>query len=588
MCGIFGVRSSWLASRTLGADLRIDAALASLTWRGRDSQRVTRLGDFVIGCARLSISNQKSHQPVLRRGGRYAAVLNGAITDARERWDALLPSLSSRHALPNDAWLAPLLVARGDKKSLANLRGHHALAVVDEEHGQLVLVRDRVGEKPLFVLREGGRVVAFASTTRALFALGIDIELTQDSTAEFFARGTTSTLRAVGPDLTVDDALAGVLSVATTGEHHAPPQRATGKQDLAAALLAATARCHDAEGLVALALSGGLDSSCLAASLQQLGARVDGYQFCAEGEPDEERRVAALVASHCGHRLRPVDGGPELLDALPQLTSDWGLPLGDPSVLALHALAKAAAQDGVRVLLSGEGSDEGLLGYARHRALAGVCWLRLVGLPAPRWSMRRGARLWRAVAAQDPFAELLAVTPPAFRHSVLAPSFAVAPPLSVVAVGSNRLERARAIEQQVYLRRDLLPKLDVATMAAQIEGRCPFLDAEVLATMTAIPAATALGKAPLRAAFRKLLPRDVLRAKKRGFGLPLDRWFRGPLPCLDVLRDVRTRERLHLRANGLDRAIDRHRSGRADLGHALYLVLAYEYHLRAKESLSCT
>src|SRR5262249_48184824 len=175
----------------------------------------------------------------------------------------------------------------------------------------------------------------------------------------FFARGSAGSAVAADPGLSLHDDFAGV----DDGERLVPPAGPDGKAgDLAAALTAATARCADAAGPLALCLSGGLDSSCLAAVLGELGRRVRGYQFRAAGEPGDERAAAAAVAAHTGLLLRPVDGGPEVLDALPRLTAHWGLPLGDPSVLALHALADAAAADGVRVLLSGEGSDEAPLG----------------------------------------------------------------------------------------------------------------------------------------------------------------------------------------------------------------------------------
>jgi asparagine synthase (glutamine-hydrolysing) len=234
------------------------------------------------------------------------------------------------------------------------------------------------------------------------------------------------------------------------------------------------------------------------------------------------------------------------------------------------------------VLLSGEGSDEALLGYARHRALALLPRRGLRWLPAPGWSMRRAARFFRALAAADPFAELLAVTPPAFRREVLAGDIATAPPLPD-APTADPLQRARLLEQRWYLRRDLLPKLDVATMAAQVEGRCPYLDAAFRAAAAAIPPRRALGKAPLRAAFAARLPAGIAAQRKRGFALPLDRWFRGELSFIDLLREPRTRQRAHLRAGGLDAAIDRHRRGAADLGHALYLVVAFECWLRSRE-----
>src|SRR5262249_47680816 len=457
-------------------------------------------------------------------------VLNGAITDARLRWQQWHPGLGACPRLPNDAWLPLLLVERGAPAALAALAGHHALAVVDGGRDALVLARDAMGEKPLWVARAGGRVVAFASTLPALAALGVAAELPAAAVAEFFARGSAGSAVAADPDLTLHDDLAGV----DAGERLVPRAAPLGAAhasagDLAAALTAATARCADAAEPLALCLSGGLDSSCLAAVLGELGRKVRGYQFRAAGDPGDERAAAAAVAAHTGLALRPVDGGPEVLDPLPRLTAHWGLPLGDPSVLALHALANAAAADGVRVLLSGEGSDEALLGYARHRALALLPRRGLRWLPAPAWSMRRAARAWRALAAADPYAELLAVPPPAFRREVLTGDVATAPPLPE-GPGADPLQRARRLDQRWYLRRDLLPKLDVAAMAAQVEGRCPYLDAAFRAAAAAIPERRALGKAPLRAAFAARPPAGGTAQKKRGFARPLHRWFRRQRP----------------------------------------------------------
>jgi len=148
------------------------------------------------------------------------------------------------------------------------------------------------------------------------------------------------------------------------------------------------------------------------------------------------------------------------------------------------------------------------------------------------------------------------------------------------------LERARFVDRQFYLRSDLLPKCDTAFMAAGIEGRCPYLDPEVLASPEARSAdpRAVLGKRALRAAFRHDLPDGVLDQPKLGFGLPLDRWIREDDALLDLLCDRRTRSRPHLRASGLQAMLDCHRSGRANLGHGLYLIAAWELYLRYLEA----
>ena len=113
--------------------------------------------------------------------------------------------------------------------------------------------------------------------------------------------------------------------------------------------------------------------------------------------------------------------------------------------------------------------------------------------------------------------------------------------------------------------------------AAGVEGRCPFLEADLQEFGAR---RDQLGKRDLLAAFAGELPTEVVRLGKRGFGVPLDDWFRGDLPWLDVLREQRTCQRAHLRPGGIAEVLDRHRRGAADLGHGLYLLLAIELHLR--------
>ncbi|MBL8727213.1 MAG: hypothetical protein JNM25_02200 [Planctomycetes bacterium] len=606
MCGIVGARHEWLLQQGLEPAAAMRDAVAALAWRGPDGQRVVRAGDWWLGCARLAIGPAHSTQPVVRRGGRFVGVLNGAITNARELWARLLPGVERRTALPNDAWLPLLAIERQDRAALTAMRGHRAYAVVDTHTGMLILGRDRYGEKPLVCVvehRHGIRSpVAFASTRPALQQLGVPVAMSPRRVAEWFRLGWSTEHEhrfSSRRKLTTIDRDALEARCGDDGQWcrtwnpaapPTPPRRSAPEPDLRRALTASVARCLDTGVAAGLALSGGIDSSCLAAALRANGHRLPAYQFRAAGSADAERDVARQVAAHCGLDLHLVDGGPEVLDALPRLTGLAGFPLGDPSVLAMHATARTAAQDGVRVLLSGEGADERFLGYRRYRALAHLPrlpWLRWL---APRWSMRYPSRWLRAATATDPALALLAVTPPAFGTEVLAPGFAARRCWRDDSNGTKRdlaadpVLLARDGDLAGYLRCDLLPKVDVATMAAAVEARCPFLDD----TLPIAAGARDLGKRPLREAFADDLPPAVFRQPKRGFALPLDRWFRGELPWLDLLAEVRTRQRPHLRPGGIAAAVDRHRSGRGNLGHGLYLLLAYELFLRAQEQESAS
>jgi len=605
MCGIVGARHDWLVANGRDPESTMRAAVASLAWRGPDGQGVARAGAWWLGCARLAIGPANSRQPLARRGGRFVGVMNGAITNARELFARALPGAERRPQLPNDAWLPLLAVERNDPAALHELRGHHAFAVADAHTGELVFARDRHGEKPFFCLveRDGPawRLVAFASSEATLHELGMPRDIAPRRIAEWFRfgwhreaplrfhrRAKLVALDVHGPSVTTTDGARWLRPW-----HDAPPQRATPRRGVRDELIAAVTRCTDTPVPVALSLSGGVDSSCLAFALAAAGRRVAAYQLRAAGAPPDERHSAAAVARAAGLELRPIDVGPAVLDALPHLTACAARPLGDPSILAMHALARSAAADGHRVLLSGEGADELFFGYRRHRAIAAtdrLRWLRPFARFADRWSMRHPARLLRAATANDPLTALLAVTPPAFADHVLAPELTRRrcwrDDGDVARRDADPLLAARTHDLANYLRCDLLPKADIACLAAGVEGRCPFLEADFALEddlRDARSRRAALGKRRLREAFAAELPAAVLRLPKTGFALPLDRWFRGELPWLDVLAESRTQQRPHLRPGGIARAIDVHRRGRADLGHGLYLLVAFELFLRHAE-----
>ncbi|MCA8974488.1 MAG: asparagine synthetase B [Planctomycetes bacterium] len=582
MCGIVGVRDDWLRRRGLDPALAMRRAVDRLSWRGPDGRGHVRHGDWWLGCARLAITQPGSSQPVVRRGGRLAAVLNGAITNARELWAELLPAALRRRAPPNDAWLPLLAVERDRRDLLARLRGHHAFAVVDRDSGELVHGRDRYGEKPLFMLVDGpdDAVLAFASSLPALRALGMPRPAAGARLWQLVRFGF-----AVPAPRTLDDGLR--LMAAPRGASAAATPTARGASataNLRQRLIASVDRCSDTTVAAGLFLSGGIDSSCLAAALRAIDRPLPAFQFRADGAAGVERELAVAVAAHCRLPFHPVDGGPGVLDALPRLTLHAGMPLGDPSILAVHAVARAAAATGIKVMLGGEGADELFFGYRRYAALRRLPRLPWLRRTASRWGTGYFARWWRAVTGDDPIAALLAVTPPAFAATVLAGSpdelDEDRSPYAGATPGHSLSRRARDADLDGYLRHDLLPKVDIATMAAGVEARCPYLEGEPDPTATV---ASDLGKRRLRAAFEGDLPARVFRQRKRGFSLPLDRWFRGDLPLLDLLRDRRTLDRPHLDAGGVGAAIDRHRRGGCDLGHGLYLLAAYEVFLRSQE-----
>jgi len=580
MCGILGVRRSWQPDRDVA-----DRALASLAWRGPDGSSMQEVGDWYLGVARLAITDAVSDQPIrCPVTGRYV-LFNGAVTSADREWREAAGETATR----NDAELALQRLRVGGPAALTETCGPYALAVVDPQSDVLWFARDPEGEKPLFVVTRGRQVVAFASSVAALRRLGLDVRLDEQNAARFLSYGF-----ALDPELVRDgyslhaDLRGAHVARSSTGlcqVYGATPQEARSPASFEQRVEDAVARCATAEVPVGLCLSGGVDSSCMAAALSRRGRQLPAYQFCAIGAPAEERQRARSVAEVTGMELRPVDGGPEILDALSYLTRCTGLPQGDPSVLATHALAKAARADGVRVLLSGEGADDLWLGYRRQRAAAHLPSRGWRSLPAPALANGALARLWRALVAASPYDALMQVSPPGFARAVLEPGGLPSAELPGAGAGGTALARARHVDRAYYLRHDLLPKSDTALMAAGVEGRCPYLDPGCLAApeTTTADAREVLGKRALKRAFSRDLPAGILERRKLGFGIPLDRWMREQDALADLLADRRTLDRPHLKPGGVRQMLDGQRAGKLRVGHALYLVAAYEIYLRYLE-----
>ncbi|MCA8958667.1 MAG: asparagine synthetase B, partial [Planctomycetes bacterium] len=547
MCGILGVRRSFLDD-----PLRFAAGLAALGWRGPDGQGQVVAGAWRIGVARLAISDPRHGQPLWSADRSRLIAFNGAVTSAEEERRGL-PAGALRTG--NDAELVLQRLARGGEDALLDTSGHFALAILEPATDRLWLARDPFGEKPLFVVHRGGELVAFASSVASLQQLGIEFELSTADTARLLRFGFAlapkprhDRLELIGWPSGARRYAAGRLDGQWSARARDP-----GHGDLATRVVAAARRCATVGVPGALSLSGGLDSSCLAVALVRAGTPLPAYQARAQGDDGDERWRATAVAEHCGIPLRSVDIGPEVLRALPALTRHSGMPLIDLSVLAVHAVARQAAGDGIRVLLSGEGADELFVGYRRHRA---AHWLgrlrRMRGSDRSGRGLSRSgvARLWRAARCAAPYESLLEVAPPEFRRVVFEPPWAIGTlPLDPA---PNLLAQARDTDRAFYLPHDLLPKLDIAAMAAGVESRCPFLDPAVVHSPEAnADPRRALGKRALRNAFRADLPDAVLRGRKRGFALPLDRWLRHDDWLPDLLSAERTRQRPHLRRDGL-------------------------------------
>jgi asparagine synthase (glutamine-hydrolysing) len=355
-------------------------------------------------------------------------------------------------------------------------------------------------------------------------------------------------------------------------------------------------------------LSGGIDSSAVVALMAEAGAApVRTFSIGFEEAEYDELPYARLVARRYGTDHHELVVRPEAVDVLPRLVWHYNEPYADSSAVPTFYLAEFARRH-VTVALNGDGGDESLAGYrrylasrlaARYAALARPFRRPLAALLGAVPSSGRGigiqARRFVEALGESPprrYARWVSHFDPALKQELTTAEFRRAAgdrdSLDHLeeafrrAEGPDLIDTALAVDVETYLPDDLLVKVDIATMAHGLEGRSPFLDHELMEFCARLPSDLKLRghttKYLLKQAVRGLLPVPVIGRPKRGFGVPLDRWFRGELRGMvhDVLLDARTLQRGYFREPVVRRLLDEHGRGVRGWHYQLWNLLLLE------------
>jgi len=609
MCGICGSA----APRPAQAVAAMNAAMVH---RGPDDHGVymsPTLG-IAIGARRLSIIDVAGgHQPISNEDGTIWAILNGEIYN-HPALQALLRRRGHTLRTRSDTEVLVHLYEEYGEGLVHALEGMFAFAVLDERDGRLLLGRDRFGEKPLFyTVRDGA--LTFASELDALLAgSGVALELDPIAVDEFFVLGYVGTPRSIVRH--VRQLPAGYLlswrptdRAPRLARYWAPPApdnwpRREAEEDLVAEtlrLLEASVRGRMlADVPIGVLLSGGLDSTLLAAIAARLGSRrvktfTVGYDTGTESELDGARVTAeALGSEH--HEL--VLSAEALAARAPQVLGAIDQPIADPAFVALNAVAEFARRE-VTVAVGGEGADELFGGYPRYSWL---CRAQRLDGRAPAALRRVGARglssLTRGSARR--FVDIVEPLSTAERQlawvtggrqharsTIYGP--ALGDPVDRDAVGRRIREDTEVgsdgslagalmrMDQRSWLQDDVLAKADRAGMLVSLELRTPYLNrelAEFAATVAPEVHLAGGGKRLLRRVLQEVAP-ELPARRKRAFAVPLAQWLRGPLrPLLEEHVEVSSvySEGLFDRQRVRERA-RRHISGAADESAVLWPLL---------------
>lgn len=524
-----------------------------------------------LGHRRLSIVDlENGAQPMLSRCGRYVVTFNGEIynhLDLKRELEALGRKFVSSHS---DTEVLLNAYAEWGQEMLSRLNGMWAFAIYDREKEEIFLSRDRFGEKPLYYSMSPQAFV-FASELTALSSHpSVSSRVSDLGLRKFFAYGYIP-----APHTAIEgakklpaahwmryDCRSGKAEIRRYWRYQIEPseefERAD-ERDLDAELLRLLGNSVQlrlmADVPAGVFLSGGVDSSAVAALAVGGDREIDTFSIGFEEASFDESGYARTVANHLGTRHHcGVVNGDKVAGLSNTVLGQLDEPLGDASLVATWLLCQYAREN-VKVALGGDGSDELLCGYDPFKALS---YAKVYGklmprpmheaivhlssrLPVSHRNMSLDFKVKRALRGVGHHSSLWA---PVWMSSLSGMDFdeftnASESPESIFSEAieawegcqSDRMEdRLSQFFVELYLQDDILTKVDRASMRHGLEVRSPFLDNDVVEFIRRLPTRSkfngGVGKRILRNAIAKKLPREVLTRPKKGFGMPVGKWFK--------------------------------------------------------------
>jgi asparagine synthase (glutamine-hydrolysing) len=556
MCGIVGIHGSRAESADLSASLR------ALSLRGPDMQASLLSGKALLGHSRLSIidTSSASDQPMQDPSGRYSLIFNGEIYNYRTLAAQLEEAGVSLRTHGDTEVLLHWLILYGIK-GLQDLNGFFAFAFYDKEDDALLLARDRIGIKPLYYAVADHELI-FGSELKAILPLLPEKTINPVSVDLFFQLNYIPAPQTIHQE--VKQLLPGHLLEYRNGKtsisayfkiSDAIRKPSKQKENLHDLLASSVKRRLVADVPLGSFLSGGVDSSIIAALAIQEKKDLKTFSLgFADQAYFDESPYAEKVAHHISsdHQTFHIHEE-ELLHSLDDVLAYIDEPFADSSAIAVYALSRFARKH-VTVALSGDGADELFGGYTKHQAhlraieapwtdsILNAFRPLLSLMPSSRSSalgnkMRQVDRYLR-VASADPGERFWA-------WSSWTSEERLRSLLKEEILGSSREARASYLptnqsmeevllrDTELVLPNDMLVKVDRMSMANSLEVRVPFLDHEVVSYAHSLNAdhrmSKGKGKKILREQFSHLLPAEIFERKKKGFEVPLESWFLGPL-----------------------------------------------------------
>jgi asparagine synthase (glutamine-hydrolysing) len=610
LCGIAGfTHKNWAPEPE-----RIERATATLAHRGPDQRGVFRSSVLSMGAARLKIIDlQGGDQPIVTDDGDTAIVFNGEIYNHLELRGEL-EKLGHRFHSHSDTETVLHAFVEWDTQSFSRLRGMFAIALWTKSSHRLILARDRMGIKPLYIARRGEDLF-FGSELKTIFAhpeferrvslAGLECYLSLNYIPCPWTMVEGIEKLPPGQWLEWQD---GTVRVESYWKLPAGPIRERSPESACEemdSLLQQSVREHLLSDVrLGLWLSGGIDSSTVlhyAASASSKPIKTLSISFL--GRSFDETAYIRAAAKQYGseHTEFDLNPGADLRGTIEEFAYYSDEPSSDAGALPVWFLSKMSKAE-VTVALSGEGADELFGGYLTYRANQLARPMRRL----PKWSLRAAlglAHFWPVsddkISREYMVKRFLegSLQPPEQAHVYWNGTFSEAEARSLSAIPlPGSLDRALGElrdspaakdgvspylwwDQKYFLPDDILNKVDRMSMAHSLEVRPPFLDHRIVEFAATLPPAHKMQgsrqKIVLKQLMKNKLPEMILRRKKVGFDIPAHEWLRGPLRelLLDTLREGLAEHDSLFRPGMVQELVRLHLERRKNIGYHLWGLL---------------
>ena len=592
--------------------------------RGPDDEGFHVEGPCGIGMRRLSIIDLATgHQPMSNEDGSIWLVFNGEIYSYQELRHNLIAQ-GHRFQTNSDTETIIHLYEQEGPAGIAKLRGMFAFAIWDRNREKLLVARDRFGKKPLYYVNTTGGFY-FASELKCLRAAGVPLEIDREALKLYLQFGyipdpwtAFEGVKKLTPGFWMTVDLQGREETGRYWQLPPPREKEISRshdevcRDIRAVFDESVRLRMIADVPLGAFLSGGIDSSLVVASMARQSdqpIRTFSIGFEEEGKYNE-LPYARVVAEHYKTDHHELIVRPNALDLIPHLIRYFDEPFADSSAIPTYLVSQFAAEH-VKVALSGDGGDELFGGYhsffeveklSRYDAIPQVGRRALGALAAALPYSAYGKNFLYSLSrphALERYFEYISFNSYSLRKQVLMPEWLNPPGMdflratfgdSILPDEYDCMSQAMYFEATSKLTGDILVKVDRMSMANSLEVRCPLLDQELAELANSIPNSWKTrggkGKLILLEALSSTLPAELLNRPKRGFSVPLDLWFQGPLRAYvgDNLKSKRFLERGIVSEPHLDAMLAEHWSGRRLNSGFIWLLLVLELWLSELES----